>query len=189
MLYNLTLSTVVLSLQSYSTLFYNRTLQCSTIVLYNCTLVLYSTIVLYNSKVIYNLCMYGMGRPGRNMSVADIHIRKFLWVYCPGHAGVKGNDRGDRLVDKATLTSGLLLGRSEVLRSLRHYLWAQSQGHDTWREALKKKALDDHPRKDERGPSSVRRTMEPFQRQRLENFRETGIAHMGFSECIDIILN
>ena len=35
------------------------------------------------------------------------------------------------LADKATLTSGLLLGRSEVLRSLRHYLWAQSQGHHT----------------------------------------------------------
>ena len=42
-------------------------------------------------------------------------------VYCPGHAGVKGND----------LTSGLLLERSEVLRSLRHYLRAQSQGHRT----------------------------------------------------------
>ena len=49
----------------------------------------------------------------------------------PGHAGAKGNDRADRLAGKATLTSGLLLGRSEVLRSLRHYLRAQSQGHHT----------------------------------------------------------
>ena len=32
---------------------------------------------------------------------------------------------------EATLTSRLLLGRSEVLRSLRHYLQAQSQGHHT----------------------------------------------------------
>ena len=31
---------------------------------------------------------------------------------------------------KATLGSGLLLGRSEVLRSLRRYLRAQYQGHD-----------------------------------------------------------
>ena len=30
-----------------------------------------------------------------------------------------------------TLTSGLLLRRSEMLRSLRHYLWAQSQRHHT----------------------------------------------------------
>ena len=42
------------------------------------------------------------------------------------HAGVKGNDRADRLAGKATITNGLLLGRSEVLRSLR-----QSQGHHT----------------------------------------------------------
>ena len=36
-----------------------------------------------------------------------------------------------RLAGKATLTSGLHLGRSEVLRSLRHYLRAQIQGHHT----------------------------------------------------------
>jgi len=52
-------------------------------------------------------------------------------VYCPGYAGVKGNDQADRLAGKATHTSGLLLRRSEVLRSLKHYLRAQSQGHHT----------------------------------------------------------
>ena len=65
------------------------------------------------------------------MSMVDIHLRKLLWVCCPGHAGVEGNDRADRLASKATLASGLLLGRSEVVRSLRHYLRAQSQGHHT----------------------------------------------------------
>ena len=48
-----------------------------------------------------------------------------------GLAGVNENDRADRLACKATLTSGMFLGRSEVLRSLRHYLRAQSQGHHT----------------------------------------------------------
>ena len=64
-------------------------------------------------------------------SMIDSHLRKLLWVYytCPWHAGVKGNDRADRLAGKATLTSGLLLGRSEVFRSLRHYPRAQSRGH------------------------------------------------------------
>ena len=52
-------------------------------------------------------------------------------MWCPEHAGVKRNDRADRLAGKASLTSGLLLGRSEVLMSLRHYLRAQSQGHHT----------------------------------------------------------
>ena len=35
---------------------------------------------------------------------------------------------GHKLMGKAAITSGLHLGRSEVLRSLRHYWWAQSQG-------------------------------------------------------------
>ena len=51
-------------------------------------------------------------------------------MYGPGHAGVKGNDEADTLAGKAILTSGLLF-RSEVLRSLRHYLQAQSHGHHT----------------------------------------------------------
>ena len=56
-------------------------------------------------------------------------LPKLVWVYCPGHAGVEGNDKADRLAGKGTTTNGLRLGRSEVLRSLRHYLWAQSLGH------------------------------------------------------------
>ena len=35
------------------------------------------------------------------------------------------------LAGKAALASGLLLGRSEVLKSLRHLLRARSQGHHT----------------------------------------------------------
>ena len=73
----------------------------------------------------------GMRSPDWNVSMVDIHLRKLLWVYCPEYAGMKGNDRAKRLAGKATLTSGLLLGRSEVLRSLRHYLRAKSQGHHT----------------------------------------------------------
>ena len=72
-----------------------------------------------------------MGSPDWNVSMVDTHLRKLLWVYCPGYAGVMGNDRADRLVGKATFTSGLLLGRPEALRSWRHYLRAQSQGHHT----------------------------------------------------------
>ena len=69
--------------------------------------------------------------PDWNVPMVDIHLRKLLYVYCPGHAGVKGNDRADRLTGKATITNGLRLGRFELLRSSRHYLQAQSQGHLT----------------------------------------------------------
>ena len=64
------------------------------------------------------------------MSVFNIHLQN-LWMNCHGHAGVKGNDQAERLAGKATLTSSLLFGRSEVLRSLKHYLRAQNQGHHT----------------------------------------------------------
>ena len=90
-----------------------------------------------------------MGSPDCSVLMVNIHLRILLWVYCPGHARVKGNDRADRLAGKATLTSGLLLGRSDVLRSLRHYLRAQGQGHHTIDrldgEAWKEDALDDLP--------------------------------------------
>ena len=72
-----------------------------------------------------------MRNPDWNVSTVHIHLRKLLWVYYPGYAGVKGNDRTDRQTGNANLTNYLLLGSSEVLRSLRHYLRAQSQGHDT----------------------------------------------------------
>ena len=70
-------------------------------------------------------------RPDWEEVIVDIHLRKLLWIFCPGHAGAKGNYRADTLAGKATITSGLLLGRSEVLRSLRHYLLAQSEEHHT----------------------------------------------------------
>ena len=73
----------------------------------------------------------GMGSPDWNVSMVDTHLRKLLRVYCPGPAGVKENDRADRLVHKATLTNGLPLRRSEVLRSLRRYPSSQNQEHHT----------------------------------------------------------
>ena len=64
----------------------------------------------------------------------------------------------------------------------------QSQRHHTInrlrREAWKEEALGDLPWKDERRPSSTRRTLELW-----ETFESRGGAHMGFSERIDIILS
>ena len=80
-----------------------------------------------------------------------------MWMYCPGHAGVKEDDRGDRLAGKdscgctvldvlgsrnhdgradelagkVAITNSLRFGRSEVLRILTHYLQVQKHGHHT----------------------------------------------------------
>ena len=79
-----------------------------------------------------------------------------------------------RLAGKATLTNGLpLLGR-EVLRSLRRTLPAGTKPRTSHRRPSggerREKARGSARRdylpawKDERGPSSIRRTLEPFQR-------------------------
>ena len=131
-----------------------------------------------------------MGSPDCNVSMVDIHLRKLLWVYCPGHAGVKGNDRADRLAGKAVLTSGLLQGRSELLRSLRHYQQAQSQGHHTI-DRLEERGV-------ERGfarRSSFKGRERAFAfgtvlKATLEKLSERrGEAHMGFSERTNTIVN
>ena len=72
-----------------------------------------------------------MGSRDWNVLMVDIHLRKLQCLYCPGHAGVTGNDQADRLVGKAIITSGFSLGIYVVFRCLRHYLQAQSQGHHT----------------------------------------------------------
>ena len=60
---------------------------------------------------------------------SDTAINKFIRI--SNLFSYKRNDPADTLAGKATLTNGLLLGSSEVLRSLRLYLRAQSQGHHT----------------------------------------------------------
>ena len=58
----------------------------------------------------------------------------FIFEHCCGcvvldTTGINGKIPVDRLAVKATVPSGLCLGRSEALRSFRHCLQAQSQGH------------------------------------------------------------
>ena len=49
-------------------------------------------------------------------------LQRLLWIYYPGHAGVSENERADRLTSTADITSGLQLGRAEVLEGLRNFL-------------------------------------------------------------------
>ena len=50
-------------------------------------------IILTDSMSLLQKVKSGMGSADWNVSMVDIHLRKHLWVYCPRHAGVKGNDR------------------------------------------------------------------------------------------------
>ena len=77
-----------------------------------------------------------MWSPDGRVSVLDIHLQSktpvadvLSWT-CWSE---DGNDQTDRLAGNATVTTrGLRLGKSKVLRNLRHYMRAQSpKGHRT----------------------------------------------------------
>ena len=53
---------------------------------------------------------------------SSLPLQRLLWIYRPGHAGVSGTERADRLASTADITSGLQLGRAEVFRCLRIFL-------------------------------------------------------------------
>ena len=57
------------------------------------------------------------GLPRLAHSHAVSSPQRLLWIYCPGHSGVFGNERAHRLASTADITSGLQLGRAEVLRN------------------------------------------------------------------------
>ena len=44
----------------------------------------------------------GMGSQTWQVSMVDTHLRNLLWVYCPGHAGLKENDQAASLAGKAS---------------------------------------------------------------------------------------
>ena len=62
------------------------------------------------------------GLPDWHTAMHSLRLQRLLWIYCSGRAGVNGNERADRLACTGGITSGLQLGRAEVLRGLRNCL-------------------------------------------------------------------
>ena len=63
-----------------------------------------------------------MSCPNWHTAMRSLWLQRLLLIYCPGHAGVSGNERAGRLASTADITSGLQLGRAEVLVGLRNFL-------------------------------------------------------------------
>ena len=104
-----------------------------------------------------------------NASMLDIHLGRLLWLHHPGHAAVEENDRADIVARKTTITSGLRLGKSECWGA-RDTLLAGAKPRTLYHRSLegekrrKRKAFEDLPSKNEKKPSSIRSTLELFQR-------------------------
>ena len=53
------------------------------------------------------------------MSSIDVsNLQRLTWIYCPGHAGVYGNERADRLASTASIVGELKMDKGDVLRPL-----------------------------------------------------------------------
>ena len=86
-------------------------------------------IILTDSMNLLQKVESGMGCPDWHTAMHCLRLQRLLWIYCPGHAGVSGNERADRLASTADITSGLQLGRAEVLRGLRNFLSTDKPEH------------------------------------------------------------
>ena len=53
---------------------------------------------------------------------ANHHNHPYRKDYCPGHAGVGGNEQADRLAKATDITTGLQFSRAKMLKSLRNFL-------------------------------------------------------------------
>ena len=72
-------------------------------------------VILTDSMNLLQKVESGMGCPDWHTAMHSLRLQRLLWICCPGHAGVSGNERADRLASTADITSGLRLGRAEVL--------------------------------------------------------------------------
>ena len=79
-------------------------------------------------------------------------------------SGISGDERADRLASTADITSGLQLGRTEVLRGLRNFLNMDKPEHHR-REEWRKEAADIPPSEVVNDLYSTRQTLALFREQ------------------------
>ena len=97
-------------------------------------------VILTDSMNLLQKVESGMGCPDWHTAMHSLRLQR-LWIYCPGHAGVSGNERADRLASTADITSGLQLGRAKVLRGLRNFLNSDKPEHHST-DRLKERGVE-----------------------------------------------
>ena len=151
-------------------------------------------VVLTDSMKLLQKMESGMGCPDWHTAMHSLRLQRLLWIYCPGHAGVSGNERADRLASTADITSGLQLGRAEVLRGLRNFLNTGKPEHHSidrpeGKRSGERKRSTFHP------PRSTTICVQPgkywycFEGNLGETAERRGGALMGLSERYDAILS
>ena len=93
------------------------------------------TIILTDPLNLLKKVESGMGCPNWHIAKHSLRLQRLLWIYCPGHSGVSGNELADRLASTADITSDLQLDRTEVPRGLRNFLNMDRSEHHSGRHS------------------------------------------------------
>ena len=88
-------------------------------------------IILTDSMNLLQKVESGMGCPDWHTAIHSLWVHRRLWIYRPGHTGVSVNEWADRLASIGDITSGLQLGRAEVLGGLWNFLNMDKPKHHT----------------------------------------------------------
>ena len=68
-------------------------------------------------------------------------IRRLQWIFCPGHAGVKGNERADKLAGSANIEGVLTLDSPTVIGLVRDHLASNRVEESFTKEMLTEKGV------------------------------------------------
>ena len=55
-------------------------------------------------------------------AIGSTAIMGIVWIFCPGHAGVKGNEKADQLAGNANIDENLKMDKAEVMKKLSEHL-------------------------------------------------------------------
>ena len=151
------------------------------------------TIILTDSMNLLQKVESGMGCPDWCTAMHLLWLQRLLCIYCPGHVGVSGNERADRLASTADITSGLQLGSTEVLRGLKNVLNMDRPEHhsiDLMKERGEEKGNGRHSTLHGRERSVFNQVNTgSFEGNLGETAERRGGARMGLSGCCDAILS
>ena len=73
--------------------------------------------------------------------VSNSQLRRLQWIFCPGHAGVKGNERADKLAGSANIEGTLTLDPPTVTALVREHLFSKREEESFTRSILLEKGI------------------------------------------------
>ena len=69
-------------------------------------------------------------------AVNGTEIRAITWIFCPGHAGINGNEEADRMAGNAVIDGGVKLDKLEAIKALERRLREEDESGSVEHHAI-----------------------------------------------------